>query len=149
MPHTFTNAPNLQRRFVQLQVRCTTEGAVEECKGNLLKVEKWSAFNKAWQPTTCDEPIDLLWSTINVHITTLEPGLDRRVNLFFIDTNRWLLPAETPVPLRAAITYAPGSILRFHVRVGGKECQPQYTFIKATFGQAWDDITVKEIKNGD
>lgn len=148
-PHTPTNAPNLERRFVQLRVSCITEGAVEECRGNLLEIRKWSAFHSAWEPTSVDEPVNLLWSGLNLHITTLESGLDRRINLFFIDTNRWLLPSEASVPLRAVITYAPGDIFRFHIRVAGKECPPQFAFIKATFGQNWDSIEVKEIKDGE
>jgi len=145
---TPTNAPNLERIFVQLLVRCKTEGHLEDCKGHLLEVSKWSAFNKAWQPTQSDEAVDLLWSTLNVHSTVLEPGLDRRLNLLFIDTHRWILPRETSVPVRTVLTHGPGDIFRFHIRVSAKECLPQYAFIKATFGQNWDDIEVGEIENG-
>jgi hypothetical protein len=144
-PYTPTNAPNLQRKFVQLLVKCKTEGPLNDCGGQLLRVMKWSAFHGEWQPTQIDEMVDLLWSNLDVESTTLEPGADRRLNLFFIDTDRHIIPRVNQVPMRMILNFAPANIFRFDVRVAAKGCLPEFASVKATIGQNWDDIQIEEI----
>jgi len=138
---TFT--PGIDRQFVQLLVKCRTEGSILDCKGQLLRVMKWSTRGNDWQPTQIDEVVDLLWSNLDLDSITIEFGADRNLNVFFAQTDWRILPRVNQIPLRSILNYAPGDIFRFDVRVSARDCPPEYTSLKATVGASWDDITVE------
>jgi hypothetical protein len=99
MIYTPTNVPNLQRRFVQVLVRCATESPLDNCRGQLLRILKWSQGD--WQPTLVDESLDLLWSNADIASVTLEPGNDKRLNVFFVDSaTRNILPFAERMSMR-------------------------------------------------
>lgn len=144
MVYTPTNAPNLQRRFVQVLVKCVTENPLDDCRGQLLRILKWSSDD--WQPTSFDESVDLLWSNIDRPSITLEPGNDRRLNVFFVDSATRIISAfAQSMSMRLLLTSAPSDIFRFDVRVAAKDCPPMYVSMKVTFGQNWDDLVVEKM----
>ena len=145
MIYTPTNVPNLQRRFVQVLVRCATESPLDNCRGQLLRILKWSQGD--WQPTLVDESLDLLWSNADIASVTLEPGNDKRLNVFFVDSaTRNILPFAERMSMRLLLVSVPFDVFRFDVRVAAKDCLPKYVSVKATFGQNWDDVTIERIK---
>ena len=82
--------PNLAaQKFVQLTVKSANDGTINDCRGQLLRVSKWSARQSEWQPTQIDGTIDLLWSELDVPNITLEPGAPRRLVIFAIENNNW------------------------------------------------------------
>jgi len=150
MVYTPTNAPNLQRRFVQVLVKCATECPLEECTGQLLKVSKWSERKGDWEHTALDELLDLLWSNKDVPRLTLEPGGDRRLSVFFVQQDLWQLePWTDRRSLRMSLPCSPGGVFRFDVRVAAKDCRAEYMSLKVTVGQTWDALNLEMIGNED
>jgi len=140
--YTPTNAPNLQRKFVQLLVKCATESPLDNCRGQLLRILKWS--NGEWRPTHVDESLDLLWSNIDMPSIALEPGDDRQLDIFFVDSGtRNISPFAERMSMRLLLVSAPSDIFRFDVRVAAKDCPPKYVSVKVTFGQNWDDLALE------
>jgi len=138
---TTTNIVGLNRRFIQIPASTRTR---RECRGQLLSVWKW--VNEDWQPTQVDEPLDLNWSIIDAPITFLEPNVNRRLNVFFLQSDgRNINFASDRVPYRMALSSAPSDVFKLHVRIAdGEGCSKEVSF-KATFGQNWNDIAVEEV----
>lgn len=78
---TTTNIAGLNRRFVQIPVSFRTRLTG---RGQLLRVWRWE--NNNWIPTQVDEPLDLVWSILDVPTAVLEPDVARRLNVFFFKT---------------------------------------------------------------
>lgn len=140
-----TNAPNLERLFVQVLVKCTTEFSLDDCRGQLLRVMKWS--NGEWAPTHVDESLDLLWSQVDKPSITLESGVDRRLDVFFIINVGRHIVVYSDTATRLGLASAPSDIFRFDVRVAAKDCPPRYLFLKVTIGEEWDKPVLEKIEN--
>lgn len=139
---TSTNAPNVQRKFVQVLVKCATESPLDNCRGQLLRILKWS--NEDWQPTHVDESLDLLWSNIDVPTIALEPGDPRQLDVFFVDSaTRAITVFAERMSMRMSLASSPSDVFRFDVRVAAKDCPPEYMSVKVSFGQNWDDIVLE------
>lgn len=114
--------------YFQLQPRCLTEGEVESCRGYLRKVERWS--EGGWEPTELNEVIPLQWSLGSQEGSpiTLHPGLETRLNVFFVHSERKrITPCIHPMPLRALDVFfvANGgrvNAFRFDIKVTAKDC---------------------------
>jgi hypothetical protein len=59
---TPTNVPNVERLFAQVLVSCSTEATLSDCRGQLLRVLRWSG---KWESTQVHEALDLLWSNMD------------------------------------------------------------------------------------
>jgi hypothetical protein len=76
---------------------------VEECKGFLLRVFRFSEKNE-WEPTALDEPLELIWSVYDdTGPRTLYPGVASRLNVCYVSSHdRGLHVSVAKLPLRCA-----------------------------------------------
>lgn len=143
---TPTNIPNIERRFFQVLVKCGTDSPLEDCRGQLLRVSKWSLRGGQWEPTQVDEVLNLLWSNIDVPSVTLEPGADRRLNIFFVQKGLWQLePWTDRKSFRMTLPCSPSGIFKFDIRVAAKDCRPEYMSLKITVGQTWNELSIETL----
>lgn len=139
---TPTNTPPVRRKFVQALVKCAAEIPLDNCRAQLLRVYKWA--NGEWQPTAFDESVDLLWSNIDMPSVTLEPGNDRRFNLFFVDNSTRIISVFAErISMRMSLISTPSDIFKFDVRVSANNAPPKYISVKVTFQQNWDDLNAE------
>jgi hypothetical protein len=59
-----------KQRVIQVIANCPAECPLQNCRGKLLSVSRWSDGN--WEETRINQPIDLLWSFTNEPTTLLE-----------------------------------------------------------------------------
>ncbi len=114
--------------WVQLVPRCLTEAEVVDCQGHLQRVRKWSNAN-GWEETEINETLELFWSHSGDIPTpiTLHPGIERRLDVFFIHTSNGVItPVVHPVPLRAIGVFNPQGngphVFRFDIKVTARDC---------------------------
>jgi len=138
-----TSDPNIKRRFVQILVKCTTEGSIHNCRGQLLRVSKGvkdsDGHNGRWEATHIAETLDLLWSFVDEPTVTLEHGAPRRLNVFFVDNTSRKMVIWTRLHVR--LISAPLDRFKFDVRVAGDEYMPKYISVEVTVGDHWNDLT--------
>ena len=137
---TPTNIANVERLFAQIDVSCSTEAALTDCRGQLLRIMRQSGND--WNPTSFDETLDLTWSIVDQPSVTLEHGVDRRLNIFFVDNStagQFTVVSER-MPFRMKLPIIPGDVLRFDVRVSANNSPPTYISITASFGHQWDAL---------
>jgi hypothetical protein len=118
---------------------------LRNCRGQLLRVLRWSTHYENWEPTQIDELLDLFWSNMDQKSATIEPEADRRLNIFFAQSDWQIAPRVGSIPLRLFLQYSPGSVFRFDVRIGAPDCPAECRSVKVAFGQAWDDIDLQEM----
>jgi hypothetical protein len=123
-----TGEPTGASMWVQLVPRCLTEAEVVDCQGHLKQVRKWSN-GSGWEETEMNETLELFWSHGGDVPTpiTLHPGIERRLNVFFIHTSNGLItPVVHPTPLRAIGVFSPQGkgpqVFRFDIKVTAKDC---------------------------
>jgi hypothetical protein len=93
-----------------------------------------------------DESVDLLWSNIDVPSIRLEPGNDRRLDIFFVNNSISCISVwAEKVSMRMSLTSTPSDIFRFDVRVSANNVPPKYVSVKVTFGENWNDLDVEFI----
>lgn len=142
---TPTNIPSLHRTFIQITVGCGNEVPLHNCRGQLLRVLRWSTHTNDWEPTEIDELLDLFWSNVDQESVTIEPNADRRLNIFFAQSDRIIVPRVGPLPMRFVLHYAPGRIFRFDVRIAADGATAEHRSVRVIFGQEWDDIVYEEV----
>src|ERR1700733_6897917 len=133
--------PGPERIVAKILVRLATEATVTECRGQLLRVWKWRETEKHWVITDVDEPVDLLWSTIDQPVRTLT--VDHRLCIFNIDNlsdfhiNLW---AERVQHRMVAMFEAASrdDIFKFDISVSGKDCPSIEASIRVCVGDQWD-----------
>ena len=129
------------QKFVQITAQCTTEETINDCRGQLLKVMRWSPRQAQWEPTQVDGTIDLLWSELDIPSVILEPGAPRRLVIFAIENNNWqIIVWDTKRATRLPLTYSPDAVFRFDLRVGQPGFKPEFASIKVTFKQQWGEM---------
>lgn len=136
------------RIVVLIDVRCAKELAVRNCTGHLLKILKWTGVE--WEPTEVDEPLDLKWSIIDKPIRTLEPGIDRRLCVFYVDNipGSYIRPWAEVMIHRMTPTFdaiSPGDLLRFDIAVRGKGCPTINKSLKVQIGDEWNKPIITPI----
>jgi hypothetical protein len=133
------------QKFVQLTVRCANDGTINDCRGQLLRVLRWSA-SAEWEPTQICGTIDLLWSELDVPSVILEPGAPRRLVIFAIENNNWdILVWDAKRSSRVPLPYSPGAVFKFDLRIGEPGFKAEYRSIKVTFGQQWGEMALEVI----
>lgn len=137
---TPTMDPNTHRLFIQVIVKCATQRALDSCTGQLLKVMELQGQD--WVETAFDEVQDLLWSIADQRLAKLEPGVDRRLNIFSVEnTNRQIAISTDRRLLRMALERSPSRVLKFDIRVAADgDCRPEFLSLKVSFGEQWDDV---------
>jgi hypothetical protein len=136
------------QKFVQITAKCKTEGAVTDCRGQLLRVMTWSTRQEKWEATQIDGTIDLLWAELDLPSVTLEPGAPRRLVVFEIQRNNWqIIVWDEKRFTRLPLTYAPNRVLRFDLRVGRPGYKAEFISIRVAFGQEWGAMEIEKIAN--
>jgi hypothetical protein len=140
---TPTHLPSVQKIFVQVPIRCSTESAVTECRGQLLRI--FHRFNDEWQLTSFDQTADLLWSVVDEPVASIEPGADRRLNVVsFTSEHQVMLACTKSLPLAMILPILGGEVYRCDIRIGSKECVPVFKSIIVSTGSQWNEIVVDE-----
>lgn len=148
LPH---NIPGPNKAVAQLLVKCVTDAEIHECQGRLLRVWRWHNPENRWTPTAVDEPLDLLWSTIDRPVRTLEPNIDQRLCIFSSDNiaEPGVHPTVAIMQHRmSAMFQASGrfDIFKFDICVHGKDSPPVYMSIKVQLSSDWSDPMVELLK---
>jgi hypothetical protein len=141
-----TTKAGVERVFLQVLIRCKTEAVLSRCRGQLLSVNK--RRDAEWVPTESDEPLDLLWSVTDEQFITLEPGADKQLNVFHVNSNTDLLsPWAARIPLRSEIRFGRDELYRFDIRVAADECPPEYLSIQVEIGARWDNFKFSVVED--
>ncbi len=111
------------RTYVQLVMRCATEVAIEECKGWLLRVWKWSATSNDWETIEPNQALRLNWSPGIEAPITLFPKVPEIIDVLFVsDHDPRIFFCSSWVPQRAqTIDIQQPILLKFEVAVNGKD----------------------------
>jgi hypothetical protein len=134
------------QKFVQVTVKCATEGTLGDCRGQLLKVLRWSSNQEKWEPTQLDGTIDLLWAELDVPSVILESGAPRRLVIFEIENNNWQMRVwDEKRAIRLPLSYSPNSVYKFDLRIGQPSHKPEFTSIKITFGSEWGGMELEKV----
>jgi hypothetical protein len=144
--NSITREPTGTSVWVQLLLRCLTDSPVQECSGHLRQVFRWSQEKQKWEETDMNESVRLGWSHGDEKHSpiTLEPRNERRLNLFWIhSSNRTIIPAVYPLPLRAESVFARDDIFLFDVTIRGKDCAPVDVYLRVKRGEQWDKPLVQ------
>lgn len=143
MVYAVTGVPDQKRRYVQVLIKCETEGPIKNCRGQLLRISKWikdsERHDGKWETTHINETLDLLWSFVDEPTVTLEHGAPRRLNVFFVENTSRNMVSWTRMQVRLAS--APLDHFKFDVRVAGDECMPKYISVEVAIGDQWNDLT--------
>ncbi len=124
--------------MVHLIPKCLADTPVEGCKGQLLRVLKWSEVPTGWVSTERDEPLDLIWSIHdNALPRTLHPGVATRLNLVFITESRQVSLMGDRLPLRWSSVLNDTDTFRLDVRVTAENCPPADVSIGLKMGENW------------
>jgi hypothetical protein len=132
--------PNAAAIYVQLVPTCLTDAPVYECQGHLLQVCRWSSNKNDWEPTEMNEPVHLAWSHGDGSPITLQPGVPRRLNVFYMCNvgERRIMPAIDYIPLRAQSVFAVDDTFRFDIKVTARDCAPVDIRLRVRRGDQWD-----------
>ena len=142
MIYTSMGIPIHKARFVQFWVSCATEGALENCRGKLLRISRWN--DGQWEPTHIDEPLDLLWSYVDEPTIKLE--VPTCLNVFAVENTSRHIVIWTPARITLGRTLS--DCLKFDVWIKADHCLEAYVSLKVTFGDQWDhwdDLTAEII----
>jgi hypothetical protein len=144
---TPTSNPNERRAYIQLVPTCLTEVPVNECRGHLLKVCKWSERNKEWQTTELNEPLNLAWSMHDASPLTMFPGVDQRLNVCWVDNHGRFIPdCPNGLPLRGQEVFNSRDKFRFDIRVTAKDSPPVNTSVIVQMGINWNKPRVEIVE---
>jgi len=120
---TETNDPHNPSLFIQVIVRCLTDAPVYECRGHLLRVSSRFNSEEKWQLTDMNAPLFLGWDYYGISPCTLEPGIDRRLNVcFWSSANSFIIPAVEPLPAKYKSVFDSSDTFKFDIKVTAKDC---------------------------
>jgi hypothetical protein len=143
MVYTGTGVPDHKRRYVQVLIKCETEAPIENCRGQLRRISKWTHDSDGndgkWETTHINETLDLLWSFVDEPTLTLEHGAPRRLNIFFVENTSRNMVIWTR--MRVGLASAPSDRFKFDIRVAGDECTPKYFSVEVAIGDQWNELT--------
>jgi hypothetical protein len=83
--HTFLTD---HRTFVQIVPRCKSDAPAHECRGYLKEFRRWCPVAEAWE--TMDlKSLQLRWDNSEDEDITLHPGVEKPLNIIFIQRHNW------------------------------------------------------------
>jgi len=143
-----TDNPTVKTVYIQVIPQCSTDSSVQDCRGFLKGVSKWSNAKDRWEDTNINEPLDLKWSNYDQTPRTLYPNVAQRLNICLIDSaQRQFIPDSVPIPFRAIETLARREeIFRFDIQIIGKDCAPLDFSLRAQMGEEWDKPIVNLVR---
>ena len=132
-----TGDPTLKTLYVQVLPKCSTPARIEDCRGHLLRVQKWDGAR--WVPTELNEPLDLIWSLHDSAPRILLPGIDQWLNVFWVsNVHQSMILQTAPVPMAAFSLLNFTDTFRFDIRVTGRDCAPADISLRVRIGNRWD-----------
>lgn len=116
-------AGQANRTYIQLVMTCATEAPVEECKGWLVRLWKWSESSNDWEKIEPNQTLRLNWSPGKDEPITLFPGVPEIIDVIFVsDRDPRVFFCSNWVPQRAQnIDLGQPSLFKFEVVVHGKD----------------------------
>jgi hypothetical protein len=116
-------AGKANRTYIQLVMTCATEAPVEECKGWLVHLWKWSESSNDWEKSEPNQALRLNWSPGNDAPITLFPGVPEIIDVIFVsDRDARMFFCANWSPQRAQdINLEQPSLFKFEVVVHGKD----------------------------
>jgi hypothetical protein len=132
--------PGADRVVAQLEIENASKTAVDDCRGFLVRVWKWS--DNDWIPTAVDEPLDLLWSTIDQPSRTLYPGIPQRLCIFAIDNvaDKFIYPWARPMQVRMMEVFRDScaATFKFDISIIASNCASIEIAFRVQMGETWD-----------
>lgn len=114
-------AKDVNRNYIQLVVGCATEAPIEECRGRLLHVWRWSGDD--WKQIEPNRPLHLNWSPGVDEPISLSPGIPEFIDVLYIsDHVSYIYFCSSWIPESAkTIDVGRPSVLKFEVAVTGRD----------------------------
>jgi hypothetical protein len=120
-----TNDPSNPTIYIQIVPKCLTEAPVHGCQGHLLRVYKQLCFETDWTLTQMNSPLFLEWDYYRTAIFTIEPGIERRLNVcYWFKKGRTVIPAVEPLPVKWRSVFDSTGRFKFDIRVTAANCSP-------------------------
>lgn len=115
------------RTYIQLVMRCATEVPVEECKGWLVGLWKWSASSNDWERIEPNQTLRLNWSPGINEAITLFPKVPEVIDVIFVDDqDPRIFFCSNWTPQRAQnISLGQPGLFKFEIVVNGKDKNSQ------------------------
>lgn len=147
---TETDDPNTPSLYVQMIPRCLTEAPVYECRGHLLRVSKRLTPEDEWKLTDMNAPLFLGWDYYGTRPFTLEPGIDRRMNVCsWNSADRFIIPAVDPLPLKYKSVFNDVCTFKFDIKVTAKDCPSVNVSVTVAIApREWNKPVVELIQAG-
>jgi hypothetical protein len=145
---TETNDPHTPALYVQIIPKCLTDAPVHECRGHLLRVSTRFSPEEKWKLTDMNSPIFLEWDYYGIPPQTLEPGIDRRLNVcHWSSANSFVVPAVNPLPSKFKSVFDSSDTFKFDIRVTAKDCASVDVSVTVNVtGRKWDDPVIELIQ---
>jgi hypothetical protein len=120
---TDTENPDVFNLFVQIVTKCLTEAPVHGCQGHLLRVWHRDNDEDDWVLTSMNAPLFLGWDYYSINHLTLEPGIDRRLNICWWSTIRKnIIPSVDPLPSKFRTVFSRVGTFKFDVKIIAADC---------------------------
>jgi hypothetical protein len=120
---TDTENPNVFNLFVQIVTKCLTEAPVHGCRGHLQRVWHRDRDDGDWVLTSMNAPEFLGWDYYGIDPMTLEPGIDRRLNICSWSTAfRNIIPSVDPLPSKFRSVFGRAGTFKFDVKLTAADC---------------------------
>jgi hypothetical protein len=128
----------------QILVKSAT--TVNDCTGHLLCVWRWE--NDGWVTTVVDEPLDLLWSTIDLPSRTLYSDIPQRLTIFRVDDvpPRYIHPLAAPLQQRMLEMFQhapPSDLFKLDISVRATDGPAVNISLRVQMRDQWDNPLVE------
>lgn len=139
-----TGQPGPNRVVAQILVTSAT--TLKDCTGHLLRVWRWD--EDRWRPTVVDEPLDLLWSTIDAPSRTLYSDIPQRLCIFRIDDLPvvYIHPWASPMQHRMIEMFQQANahdMFKFDISVRATDGPAVNISVRVQVRDHWDDPLVE------
>jgi hypothetical protein len=139
-----TGQPGPNRVVAQILVKSAT--TLEDCTGHLLRVWRWE--DQQWVLTVVDEPLDLLWSTIDMASRTLYSDIPQRLCIFMIDDvpGLYIRPWAAPLQHRMIEMFQhadPHDLFKFDISVRATDGPAVNISLRVQKRDQWDNPLVE------
>jgi len=147
---TNTGRPSGESVWIQILPKPITDAPVSDCQGHLLRVRCLNRNTGKWETTAFNEPLPLGWSMAGHLPRTLHPGVDQRLNIFWVWSMepKQFKPCVEIMPLRAVNIFDPKDRFRFDVRITAKDTEPLDVTLEAAYTDEWDKPELKLLSSG-
>lgn len=137
-----------KRMFLQLFVGCSSQHGLDNCRGYMKRLQRWSEGTGGWS-VLINSPVPLLWGNIDVESCSLIADMSQPLNIFFVDENNKfpiLWTRQVPNTMMSVLrTMTPSDVLKIDVMVRADGTEDAETSIEVTMAKVWDEFTAEMI----